>query len=258
VVLGVGAKWATSPAALDAIYVPAGGTASASVNGQGPASAVSGSATLSIASTPVSPIAEVPLGDIARVTVRHTPLVITRENQFPSVTLSFNVASGTSLGTAESAIRRAGARLDVPASIEGTFSGAAAEFQSSLADEPWLILAAIVVIYIVLGVLYESPIHPVTILSTLPSAGVGALLALMVTGTQFTIVALVGIILLMGIVKKNGIIMVDFAIVAERERGLSPTDAITEAAILRFRPIMMTTMAALFGAAPLVLEGGSG
>ncbi|MHB1544652.1 MAG: efflux RND transporter permease subunit [Gammaproteobacteria bacterium] len=258
VVLGVGSKWATSPAALDAIYVPAGGTASASVSGHGPASSVSGSSTLNLAASPVSPTAEVPLGDIAHITVRHVPLVITRQNQFPSATLSFNIASGTSLGTAESAIRRAEAQLHVPASVEGTFAGTAAEFQSSLADEPWLILAAIVVIYIVLGVLYESPIHPVTILSTLPSAGVGALLALMVTGTQFTIVALVGIILLMGIVKKNGIIMVDFAIVAERERGLSPADAITEAAILRFRPIMMTTMAALFGAAPLVLEGGSG
>ncbi len=258
VVLGVGPKWATSPSALDAIYVPSGVTPSALSEKLGPASAVSGSSTLSIATTPASPIAEIPLGDIARITIRHGPLVITRENQFPSVTLSFNLASGTSLGSAESAIRRAESRLDVPGSVAGVFSGAAAEFQSSLADEPWLILAAIVVIYIVLGVLYESPIHPIAILSTLPSAGVGALLALMVTGTQFTIVALVGIILLMGIVKKNGIIMVDFAIAAERERGLSPTDAITEAAMLRFRPIMMTTMAALFGAAPLVLEGGSG
>ena len=258
VVLGVGPQWAKDPAALDMIYVPAGASSSTSVTGQGPASAVSGSSTLSFSSTPASPAPQVPLGDIAHITIRHGPLVITRENQFPSTTLSFNVATGTSLGTAESAIRTAESRLHMPTAVEGTFSGAAAEFQRSLADEPWLILAALVVIYIVLGVLYESPIHPVTILSTLPSAGVGALLALMATGTQFTIVALVGIILLMGIVKKNGIIMVDFAIVAERERGLTPVDAITEAAILRFRPIMMTTMAALFGAAPLVLEGGSG
>lgn len=258
VVLGVGPRWATSPSSLETLYVPAGGSGPVPTGPLGPASAVSGSSTLNLASVSSAPSPEVPLGEIARVTVRRAPLVITRENQFPAVTLSFNTAPGTSLGAAESAIRRAEARLDVPASLEGTFSGAAAEFRRSLTDEPWLILAAIVVIYIVLGVLYENPIHPVTILSTLPSAGVGALLALMVTGTQFTIVALVGIILLMGIVKKNGIIMVDFAIAAERERGLSPTDAITEAAVLRFRPIMMTTLAALFGALPLVLEGGAG
>ena len=146
----------------------------------------------------------------------------------------------------------------MPQSVSGLFSGAAAQFQTALAETPWLILAALVVIYIVLGVLYESTIHPLTILSTLPSAGIGALLALMLTGTEFTVVALVGIVLLMGIVKKNGIIMVDFAIEAERTRGLSPEAAIREAALLRFRPIMMTTMAALFGAVPLVLEGGAG
>ncbi|MHB8564802.1 MAG: efflux RND transporter permease subunit, partial [Acidiferrobacteraceae bacterium] len=148
--------------------------------------------------------------------------------------------------------------IGMPSAITGTFSGAAAQFQSSLSAEPWLIAATLVVIYIVLGVLYESAIHPITILSTLPSAGIGALLALILTGTQFTIVALVGIVLLMGIVKKNGIIMVDFAIEGERLRGLSPEDAILEACLLRFRPIMMTTMAALFGAVPLVLESGAG
>ncbi len=258
VVLGVGPRWATSPAALENIYVPTGAPAGSSVGTGGPASAVSGSSTLGFASTSATPSPEVPLGTIARIRVRRTPLVITRENQFPSVTLSFNTASGVSLGTAESVVRRIERRLRVPASVEGTFSGAAAEFQKSLTDEPWLILAAVIVIYIVLGVLYENPIHPITILSTLPSAGVGAFLALMLTGTPFTIVALVGIVLLMGIVKKNGIIMVDFAIEAERERGLSPTEAITEAALLRFRPIMMTTMAALLGAVPLVFEGGAG
>ncbi len=258
VVLDVGPRWATSPAALDTIYVPAGGVAAVPVAARGPGSAVSGSSTLTIASASQTPTAEVPLGDLARVTVRRGPLVIAREDQLPAATLSFNTAPGVSLGAAEKAVRRAEQNLHAPASLAGTFAGAAAEFQKSLTEEPWLVLAAVVVIYIVLGVLYESPIHPVTILSTLPSAGVGALLALLVTGTPFTIVALVGIILLMGIVKKNGIIMVDFAIVAERERGLSPREAITEAALLRFRPIMMTTMAALLGAVPLVLEGGAG
>jgi multidrug efflux pump len=146
----------------------------------------------------------------------------------------------------------------MPQTISGSYSGDAAEFQSSLAAEPWLILAAVVVIYIVLGVLYESWIHPITILSTLPSAGIGALLALMICGIDLSLVALVGIVLLMGIVKKNAIMMVDFAIEAERARGLSPHDAMREACMLRFRPIMMTTMAALLGALPLVLERGAG
>ena len=146
----------------------------------------------------------------------------------------------------------------MPPTISGSYSGDAAEFQRSLASEPWLILAAVVVIYIVLGVLYESFIHPITILSTLPSAGIGALLALMICGLDLSLVALVGIVLLMGIVKKNAIMMIDFAIEAERERGLSPEAAIEEACLLRFRPIMMTTMAALLGALPLVLEHGTG
>jgi multidrug efflux pump len=146
----------------------------------------------------------------------------------------------------------------MPMTITGRYSGDAAEFQRSLAAEPWLILAAVVVIYIVLGVLYESWIHPITILSTLPSAGIGALLALMLFGTDLSLVALVGVVLLMGIVKKNAIMMIDFALEAERERGASPLAAIEEACLLRFRPIMMTTMAALLGALPLVLERGAG
>ena len=152
----------------------------------------------------------------------------------------------------------AGGEINLPATISGSYSGDAAEFQKSLASEPWLILAAVVVIYIVLGVLYESLIHPVTILSTLPSAGIGALLALMAVGSDLSLVALVGLVLLMGIVKKNAIMMVDFAIEAERERGLSPLAAIEEAALLRFRPIMMTTMAALLGALPLAIGHGTG
>jgi multidrug efflux pump len=155
-------------------------------------------------------------------------------------------------------VARAEQQIGLPDTISGNYSGDAAEFQKSLASEPWLILASVVVIYIVLGVLYESIIHPVTILSTLPSAGIGALLALMAVGQDLSLVALVGVVLLMGIVKKNAIMMIDFAIEAERERGLDPLAAITEACHLRFRPIMMTTMAALLGALPLVIENGSG
>lgn len=267
VVLGVDPSYATSPEALAHIFLSTGSlAASTSTTALGPGGAVSGSSTTTTgaASTTTSTTnassvpAQVPLLEIAKIERKYGPLAITREDQFPSVTLSFNLANGASLGAAEAAIQKAEQKLGVPNSITGTFSGAAAEFQSSLAEEPWLIAAALVVIYIVLGVLYESTIHPVTILSTLPSAGIGALLALMLTGTEFTLVALVGIVLLMGIVKKNGIIMVDFAIEAERTRGVTPEAAITEAAILRFRPIMMTTMAALFGAIPLVLEGGAG
>ncbi|MBV9654677.1 MAG: efflux RND transporter permease subunit [Acetobacteraceae bacterium] len=202
--------------------------------------------------------AQVPLTAIATIERTTAPLVITHEEQFPSVTLSFDLAPDASLGAAVRAVARAEQSLGMPPTISGTYSGDAAEFQRSLASEPWLILAAVVVIYIVLGVLYESWIHPVTIISTLPSAGIGALLALMLTGTDFSLVALVGVVLLMGIVKKNAIMMIDFAIDAERDRGLSSLAAIEEACLLRFRPIMMTTMAALLGALPLVIERGSG
>ncbi|MBV9955788.1 MAG: efflux RND transporter permease subunit, partial [Pseudolabrys sp.] len=156
------------------------------------------------------------------------------------------------------AIEAAQARIGLPSQILGSYSGDAAEFGRSLASQPWLILAAAITIYIVLGVLYESFIHPLTILSTLPSAGVGALLALMLFGYDLSVIALIGIVLLMGIVKKNAIMMIDFAIDAEREQGLSPEESIVQAALLRFRPIMMTTLAALFGALPLALEGGTG
>jgi hydrophobe/amphiphile efflux-1 (HAE1) family protein len=202
--------------------------------------------------------AQVPLTGIATITRTTAPLVVTHQEQFPSVTLSFDLAPGYSLGDAVQAIAADSKAIGMPKTISGSYSGDAAEFQKSLAAEPWLILAAVVVIYIVLGVLYESWIHPVTILSTLPSAGIGALLALILTGTDLSLVALVGIVLLMGIVKKNAIMMVDFAIEAERTRGVAPQDAIREACLLRFRPIMMTTMAALLGALPLVLERGAG
>ncbi|MBN8892462.1 MAG: acriflavine resistance protein B [Rhodospirillales bacterium 70-18] len=202
--------------------------------------------------------AQVPLSGIATIERTVAPLVITHEAQFPSVTISFNLAPGASLGQAVAAVAQAERDIGLPATIAGSYSGDAAEFQKSLAAEPWLILAAIVVIYIVLGVLYESTIHPITILSTLPSAGIGALLALMAVGADLSLVALVGIVLLMGIVKKNAIMMIDFAIEAERTRGLTPEAAIEEACLLRFRPIMMTTMAALLGALPLVIEQGTG
>jgi len=202
--------------------------------------------------------AQVPLTAFTTITRDTTPLVITHEAQFPAVTLSFNLAPGTSLGQAVSDIAAAEAEIGLPPTIGGSYSGDAAEFQRSLSAEPWLILASVVVIYIVLGVLYESWIHPLTIISTLPSAGIGALLALMGFGIDLSLVALVGIVLLMGIVKKNAIMMIDFAIEAERGRGLAPLDAIREASLLRFRPIMMTTMAALLGALPLVLGHGAG
>jgi hydrophobe/amphiphile efflux-1 (HAE1) family protein len=202
--------------------------------------------------------AQVPLSGIAMVTRTVAPLVATHQAQFPSVTLSFDLAPGYALGDAVKAVAAAERAIGMPETISGNYSGDAAEFQRSLTAEPWLILAAVVVIYIVLGVLYESWIHPVTILSTLPSAGIGALLALMLCGTDLSLVALVGIVLLMGIVKKNAIMMVDFAIEAERTRGITPQAAIHEACLLRFRPIMMTTMAALLGALPLVLERGAG
>ncbi len=202
--------------------------------------------------------AQVPLSAIATITRGTAPLAVTHQSQFPSTTISFNLAPGSSLSHAVAAVAQAEREMGLPSTIVGSYSGDAAEFQDSLASEPWLILAAVVVIYIVLGVLYESTIHPVTILSTLPSAGIGALLALDFAGQDLSLVALVGIVLLMGIVKKNAIMMIDFALEAERLRGLTPLAAITEACLLRFRPIMMTTAAALLGALPLVIESGTG
>ena len=202
--------------------------------------------------------AQVPLAEIAAIGRARGPLLVTRENQFPSVTISFNLAEGTSLGDAVDAIRAAERQIGLPETIAGRFAGDAAEFDNALEGQPWLILAAVVVIYIVLGALYESLLHPITILSTLPSAGIGALLALEVWGLDLSVVGLIGIILLMGIVKKNAIMMIDFALEAQRERGLPAREAIYEASLLRFRPIMMTTAAALLGALPLVLQTGTG
>jgi hydrophobe/amphiphile efflux-1 (HAE1) family protein len=202
---------------------------------------------------------QVPLSTLTKWTTAPTNfLSVNHQGQFPAVTLSFNLAPGVALGQATQAIRAAEAQLGLPPSLTGTFQGTAQAFQASLASEPYLVAAAILVIYIILGVLYESYVHPLTILSTLPSAGLGALLTLMAFGYDFSLIALVGVILLIGIVKKNGIMLVDFAIEAERNRGLAPAEAIREACLLRFRPIMMTTMAALLGGVPLMLGTGTG
>jgi multidrug efflux pump len=201
---------------------------------------------------------QVPLGSIAHISVRSAPLEIDHLGQFPAALFSFDVAPGASLENAVDAIRSAEAAIGLPASITTTFEGAALAFQSSLRNEVLLILAAIVTVYIVLGVLYESYIHPLTILSTLPSAGIGALVALMLAGLDLNIISIIGIILLIGIVKKNAIMMIDFALTAEREEGHTPREAIHEAALLRFRPILMTTVAALFAALPLMLGTGTG
>jgi multidrug efflux pump len=200
----------------------------------------------------------VPLSAVAKVTQRPAKLLINHQGQFPSVTLSFNLAEGYSLGEAVAAIEEVQQQLQLPAEMELTFQGAAEAFRASLSNTLWLVLAAVITMYIVLGILYESLIHPVTILSTLPSATVGALLALLIAGQPLDLIAVIGIVLLIGLVKKNGIMMVDFALEAQRNQGLSPTEAIYQAALMRFRPILMTTLAALFGAIPLLLASGSG
>jgi multidrug efflux pump len=228
VVLEVKPEFQRGPAALSGLYVPASGGR------------------------------QVPLDTIARVVERNTPLVINHLGQFPAATISFNLAPGASLGAAVKAITAAERELGVPASIATNFQGATQAFQASLSNTLLLILAAIVTMYIVLGVLYESYVHPVTILSTLPSAGIGALLALLLSGNDLGIIAIIGIILLIGIVKKNAIMMIDFALDAEREEGKPAVEAIRQAALLRFRPILMTTMAALLGALPLMLGTGVG
>jgi multidrug efflux pump subunit AcrB len=249
VVLEADAAWQRDPNSLLLLRVPGTGSVT---------TAASTAGVVTTAAQTTTTTAQVPLSAIATIEQITAPLVVTHQAQFPAATLSFNLAPGASLGQAVAAVARAEQQIGLPDTISGNYSGDAAEFQKSLASEPWLILASVVVIYIVLGVLYESIIHPVTILSTLPSAGIGALLALMAVGQDLSLVALVGVVLLMGIVKKNAIMMIDFAIEAERERGLDPLAAITEACHLRFRPIMMTTMAALLGALPLVIENGSG
>ncbi|MGH6738965.1 MAG: efflux RND transporter permease subunit, partial [Bradyrhizobium sp.] len=251
-------RYQQDPSSLSKLYV------TGSVTSNGTAATVAntavGNTNTNTTATPnsVSSNGQVPLSSFAHFESTTAPLALAHEQQFPAVTISFDLAPGYALSDAVSAISKAELAIDMPVSVNGSFSGDAAEFASSLKGEPWLILAASIAIYIVLGVLYESFIHPMTILSTLPSAGVCALLALMVFGYDLSVIALIGIVLLMGIVKKNAILMIDFAIEAERRQGMSPEDSIVQAALLRFRPIMMTTLAALFGALPLALESGTG
>ena len=201
--------------------------------------------------------AQVPLSAFTHFEMKTMALAVNHQGQFPAVTISFNLGENVALGDAVKEIEEAVLQMGVPSDIRPSFQGTAQAFQSSLASQPWLILAALVAVYIVLGVLYESYIHPITILSTLPSAGVGALLALLAFHTELSVIALIGIILLIGIVKKNAIMMIDFAVEAERS-GKTPDEAIYQACLLRFRPIMMTTMAALFGGLPLALASGTG
>jgi multidrug efflux pump len=222
----------TSPADLEQIYLPS----ATSATGTG----------------------QVPLSAITTVSERRLPLQINHLGQFPSANVSFNLAHGVSLGEAVERIGQAMREAGQPASIFAVFQGAALAFQQALSNEVFLLLAAIVTVYIVLGVLYESYVHPLTILSTLPSAGIGALLALMMAGDDLDIIGIIGIVLLIGIVKKNAIMMIDFALEAEREQGMSPVEAIRQACLLRLRPILMTTMAAIFGALPLMLGTGVG
>jgi multidrug efflux pump len=202
--------------------------------------------------------AMVPLSAIAHYQDQRTSLQVNHQGQYPAVTLTFNLAPNVALGDAVTALENVQAEMGMPSAIHASFQGTAQAFQDSLKNEPYLILAAVVAVYIVLGILYESLIHPLTILSTLPPAGAGAILALLITGTDLSIIALIGIILLIGIVKKNAIMMIDFALQAERDQGLPPVEAIYQAALLRFRPIMMTTMAATFGGLPLAIGMGVG
>ena len=247
---GAGASTAPATAATAANSTGVGGSTASSF---GPGS---GAAIASSVAFPHG--TEIPLHVFSRVEMESVPITVNHQGQFPVVTLSFNLAPTASLGDAVAAVDRVNKDIQLPASTQGSFQGTAEAFQASLANEPILIAAALITVYLVLGVLYESYIHPVTILSTLPSAGVGALLALIVTGNDFSVIALIGIVLLIGIVKKNAIMMIDFALDAERNHGKKPEDAIYEACLLRFRPIMMTTIAAFLGAVPLALGSGTG
>jgi multidrug efflux pump len=224
----VGKNFQTDPAMLNSLYVKSG-------NGT-----------------------QVPLGILAHWEQSQAQLSIGHQGQFPSTVVSFNLAPGKALGDAVKAVKAVEQKIQMPAGINSSFQGTAAAFQTSLSNEPLLILAALITVYIVLGVLYESYIHPITIISSLPSAGMGALLALLITRTDFSVIALIGIILLIGIVQKNAIMMIDFALQAERMEGKTAEEAIFQACQLRFRPILMTTMAAMLGGLPLALGGGVG
>jgi multidrug efflux pump len=251
VVLEVKPEFQRGPAALNDIYVPATGAPQTANNGSTQVTSTTGAPTISGAN-------QVPLSAVATIQEQPGALSISHIGQFPATTISFNLASGYSLGQAVTEIERVEKEISLPASVRAEFQGSAAAFRGSLLNTLLLILAAIATMYIVLGVLYESYIHPLTILSTLPSAGMGALLSLLLTGHDLGIIAIIGIILLIGIVKKNAILMIDFALDAERVQGLAPRDAIYQACLLRFRPILMTTMAAMLGAFPLMIGWGVG
>jgi multidrug efflux pump len=223
-----------------------------SIGKTGKGAASTGSAVSTAAETMV------PLSAVTHYAPGNIPLAVNHQDLFVASTISFNLAPGFSLSDAVAAINEVMARLSVPTAIHGTFQGTARVFQQSLRNQPWLVLAALIIIYVVLGILYESFIHPITILSTLPSAGVGAVLALMIFKAEFSIMGLIGVVLLIGLVKKNAILMIDVALDAERTKGLTSQQAIYEACLLRFRPIMMTTSAALFGALPLAIGLGDG
>jgi multidrug efflux pump len=246
----------SNAATESALYTPSSGILTPPANSLAPTSSTgSSSANTNTSSTPSN---AVPLGAFTHMEPGTESLSINHQGQFPSVTVSFNLAGNASLGEAIDAINKTAKNMNFPASVQTGFQGTAAAFENSQSNEALLILAALVTVYIVLGVLYESFIHPITILSTLPSAGVGALLSLILFKQNLSVVAIIGIILLIGIVKKNGIMMVDFALEGERQRGLASTEAIYEASLLRFRPIMMTTMAALLGGIPLAVGSGIG
>ncbi|MBV8915429.1 MAG: efflux RND transporter permease subunit, partial [Acetobacteraceae bacterium] len=279
-------QWWQDPSSLDLIRIStAGGTASGTQSTNAPSGTVSASSTSGASATAndaarnlaqnsigavghggsssgasVSTAQEtmVPLASFAQWGPGKTPLAVNHQGQFVSTTISFNLGPGKSLSDAQAATQRAMAELHAPATLHGTFTGTARAFEQSLASEPVLIAAALLAVYIVLGVLYESLVHPITILSTLPSAGVGAVAALVLTGTEFSIIALIGLVLLIGIVKKNAILMIDFALHGEREGNKAPREAIQEAGVTRFRPILMTTLAALLGAVPLAVSFGEG
>ena len=258
VILEADPRYQQDPSALSKLYVTGANTSTGTTATVGNTAAGSTNTNTSATPNTVTGSNQVPLSTFARFEHVSAALAIAHQEQFPSVTISFNLPPGSALSDAVAAVSSATRDIQMPSSVTGSYFGDSAEFDKSLAGQPWLILAAAVTIYIVLGVLYESLIHPVTILSTLPSAGVGALLALKLFGYDLSVIALIGIVLLMGIVKKNAIMMIDFALEAERGQGLSPRESIVQASLLRFRPIMMTTLAALFGAIPLALESGTG
>jgi multidrug efflux pump len=252
VVLEVQPEFKKSPSSLGDLFI----RTSAGASGASPGGVAIGGPIQSSAAFPNG--GQIPLNAFSEIQTTTGPITVNHQGQFPVVTLSFNLAPHASLGEAVAAVNRVQQEIGLPPGMQAAYQGTAEAFQASLANEPVLIAAALITVYLVLGVLYESYIHPITILSALPSAGVGALVALILCGQEFSVIALIGIVLLIGIVKKNAIMMIDFALVAERTDGMTPEAAIYQACLLRFRPIMMTTMAALLGAVPLAFSTGSG